>query len=116
MVRSVLLTLAFGGLAFAFGCGDTSGPRAGLNILLGDGLSDTVGSILKPPLTVQLLDNNLQPMSGQTVYFNSGTVLVAPIDNPGFVIESAWQTRPGNRDAPETRQGALRGSGGERAK
>jgi len=86
MMRKVLGTVAFGGLAFALACGDTSGPRSGLNIISGAGLSDTVGSILKPPLTVVLLDGNLQPMSGQTVYFNSGTVLVAPIDDPGFVI------------------------------
>src|SRR5438132_3946581 len=88
MVRNVLLTLAFGGLAFAFACGDTSGPRSGLNIVSGANVSDTVLSIFKPPLTVQLLDGNLQPMSGQTVYFNTnGFVLVAPIDDPGFVID-----------------------------
>lgn len=87
-MRNVLLTLAFGGLAFAFACGDTSGPRSGLNIVSGAGLSDTAGSILQPPLTVALLDGNLQPMSGQTVYFNTSSVLlVAPIDNPGFVID-----------------------------
>src|SRR2546423_10958002 len=83
----VLVTFAFCGLAVAFACGDTSGPRAGLNIVSGAGLSDTVLSTFKPPLTVQLLDGNRQPMSGQTVYFNTnGFVLVAPIDNPGFVI------------------------------
>jgi len=86
-VRNVFLTLAFGGLAFAFGCGDTSGPRSGLSIVSGAGVSDTVLSTFKPPLTVVLLDGNLQPMSGQTVYFNTnGFVLVAPIDDPGFVI------------------------------
>jgi len=88
MVRNVLLTLAFGGLAFAFGCGDTSGPRAGLNVVSGAGVSDTVLSTFKPPLTVQLLDGDRQPMSGQTVYFNTnGFVLAAPIDDPGFVID-----------------------------
>jgi len=88
MVRNVLLTLAFGGLAVAFGCGDTSGPRAGLNIVSGGGGTDTVLSIFKPPLTVQLLDGDRQPMSGQTVYFNTnGFVLAAPIDDPGFVID-----------------------------
>jgi hypothetical protein len=87
-VRNVLLTLAFGGLAFAFGCGDTSGPRSGLNIVSGAGLSDTVLSTFKPPLTVQLLDGNRQPMSGQTVYFNTnGFVLAAPINDPGFVTD-----------------------------
>jgi len=88
MVRNVLLTLAFGGLAFAFGCGDTSGPRAGLNVVSGAGVSDTVLSTFKPPLTVQLLDGDRQPMSGQTVYFNTnGFVLAAPIDDPGFVTD-----------------------------
>src|SRR2546421_10310457 len=67
-------------------CGDTSGPRAGLNIVSGAGGSDTVLSTFKPPLTVALLDGNRQPMSGQTVYFNpNGFVLVAPIDDPEFV-------------------------------
>ncbi len=87
MMRKVFVTLAFGGLAFALGCGDTSGPRSGLNIVSGAGVSDTVLSTFKPPLTVVLLDGNLQPMSGQTVYFNTnGFVLVAPISDPGFVI------------------------------
>ena len=86
MVRKVLGTFAFGGLAFALACGDASGPRAGLNIVSGAGLSDTVLSIFKPALTVQLLDGNLNPMSGETVYFNTnGFVLVAAIDEPGFV-------------------------------
>ena len=86
-MRKVLVTVAFGGLAFAFACGDTSGPRSGINIVSGASLSDTVLSTFKPPLTVVLLDGNLQPMSGQTVYFNTnGFVLVAPIDDPGFVI------------------------------
>lgn len=88
MMRKGVVTLAFGGLAFAFACSDTSGPRSGLNIVSGAGVSDTVLSTFKPPLTVQLLDGNLNPMSGQTVYFNTnGFVLVAPIDNPGFVID-----------------------------
>jgi Tol biopolymer transport system component len=87
MMRKVLVTLAFGGLAFALACGDTSGPRSGLNIVSGAGVSDTVLATFKPPLTVQLLDGNLQPLSGQTVYFNTnGFVLVAPIHDPGFVI------------------------------
>jgi len=100
MVRNVLLTLAFGGLAFAFACGDTSGPRSGLNIVSGANVSDTVLSIFKPPLTVQLLDRNLQPMSGQTVYFNTnGFVLVAPIDDPGFVIDRLPATTDASGDA-----------------
>jgi hypothetical protein len=99
MMRNVLVTLAFGGLALALACGDTSGPRSGPNIMSGAGLSDTVGSILKPPLTVVLLDGNLQPMSGQTVYFNSGTVLVAPIDDPGFVINRLPVITDGNGQA-----------------
>ena len=87
MMRKVLVTLAFGGLVFGLACGNPNGPSSGLNIVSGANLSDTVGSILKPPLTVQLLDGNLQPLSGQTVYFNtSSLVLVAPIDDPGFVI------------------------------
>ena len=82
-----VLTVALAALGFTLACGDSSGPRPGLNILSGDHLSDTVGSILKPPLTVELLDGNQQPVSGQTVYFSSsaGPVLVAPIDDPGFV-------------------------------
>src|SRR5213080_154965 len=84
----VLVTFAFCGLAVAFACGDTSGPRAGLNIVSGAGVSDTVLSTFKPPLTVQLLDGDRQPMSGQTVYFNTdGFVLAAPIDDPGFVTD-----------------------------
>ena len=81
---ALILSLAFGLAA----CGDTSGPRAGLNIVSGAGLSDTVLSTFKPPLTVQLLDGDRQPMSGQTVYFNTnGFVLAAPIDDPGFVTD-----------------------------
>src|SRR6266571_3812528 len=75
-------------LAFVAACGNPSGPRSGLNIVSGAGLSDTVLSTFKPPLTVVLLDGDRQPMSGQTVYFNTnGFVLVAPIDDPGFVID-----------------------------
>ncbi len=83
-----VLTVALAALGFTLACGNSSGPNSGLDILSGDHLSDTVGSILKPPLTVELLDNNHQPDSGQTVYVSSsaGPVLVAPIDDPGFVI------------------------------
>ncbi len=85
----VLVTFAFCGLAVAFACGDTSGPRAGLNVVSGAGVSDTVLSTFKPPLTVQLLDGDRQPMSGQTVYFNTnGFVLAAPIDDDGSGIGS----------------------------
>src|SRR5216110_2084759 len=83
----ILVTVAFVGCAATLACGNLNGPRAGLTIVSGDKASDTVGSIFQPPLTVVLLDGNLQPMSGQTVYFNTnGFVLVAPIDDPGFVI------------------------------
>lgn len=83
-----LVTSAFCGLALALACGNPSGPQTGLNIVSGANVSDTVLSIFKPPLTVQLLDGDLQPMSGQTVYFNTnGFVLVAPINDPGFVID-----------------------------
>src|SRR5438445_116462 len=99
-MRKVLVALAFSVLAFSLGCGDTSGPRAGLNIVSGANVSDTVLSIFKPPLTVQLLDGNLQPMSGQTVYFNTnGFVLVAPIDDPGFVIDRLPATTDASGDA-----------------
>ena len=81
---ALILNLAFGLAA----CGDTSGPHAGLNIVSGAGVSDTVLSTFKPPLTVQLLDGDRQPMSGQTVYFNTdGFVLAAPIDDPVFVTD-----------------------------
>jgi len=91
-----ILSLAFGLAA----CSDASGPRAGLNIVSGANVSDTVLSIFKPPLTVQLLDGNLQPMSGQTVYFNTnGFVLVAPIDDPGFVIDRLPATTDASGDA-----------------
>ena len=69
-------------------CSNPNGPRAGLSIVSGGQGSDTVGAVLKPPLTVVLLDDNLLPMSGQTVYFNAnGFVLVAPRDDAGFVID-----------------------------
>jgi Tol biopolymer transport system component len=83
-----LVTAAFIALALSSACGDPTGPHPGLNILSGGGLSDTVGTTFRPPLTVQLLDGNLQPVSGQTVYFGTGgPVLVAPISDPGFVID-----------------------------
>src|SRR5258708_22149422 len=83
-----VMTVSFIAFAVSSACGDPSGPQAGLNIVSGAGLSDTVLSIFKPPLTVVLLDGDRQPMSGQNVYFNTnGFVLVAPIDDPGFVTE-----------------------------
>ncbi|HKW91024.1 MAG TPA: hypothetical protein VJX92_03935, partial [Methylomirabilota bacterium] len=95
-----LMTVAILGIAVTLACADTSGPRSGINIVSGANVSDTVLSIFKPPLTVQLLDGNLQPMSGQTVYFNTnGFVLVAPIDDPGFVINRLPVTTDASGDA-----------------
>ena len=75
-------------IAVTLACSDANGSRAGINIVSGANVSDTVLSIFKPPLTVQLLDGDSRPMSGQTVYFNTnGFVPVAPIDDPGFVID-----------------------------
>src|SRR5256885_10035313 len=88
MMRRVSVIIALGGLPLGFACGNPSGPHSGINIVSGANLSDTVLSTFKPPLTVVLLDGDRQPMSGQTVYFNTnGFVLVAPIDDPGFVID-----------------------------
>ena len=85
LMHKVVASFAFCAVAAAFGCGNPSGPRSGINIVSGANLSDTVLSTFKPPLTVVLLDGNLQPLSGQTVYFNTnGFVLVAPIDDAGF--------------------------------
>jgi hypothetical protein len=87
-MRRLLAASALCCLAATLACSDTSGPRAGLNVVSGAGVSDTVLSTFKPPLTVQLLDGDRQPMSGQTVYFNTnGFVLAAPIDDPGFVTD-----------------------------
>jgi hypothetical protein len=71
-------TVAVCWIAVTLACSDANGPRAGINIVSGANVSDTVLSIFKPPLTVQLLDGDSRPMSGQTVYFNTnGFVLVA---------------------------------------
>jgi hypothetical protein len=87
-MAKVIILVTLGGVAVALACANPNGPHAGLNIVSGDHVSDTVLSIFKPPLTVELLDDNHQPMQGQTVYFNAnGFVLVAPIDDPGFVID-----------------------------
>ena len=86
-MRTRFSTVAYVCIAFGFACGNPNGLHSGLNILSGANLSDTVGSILKPPLTVQLVDGDLQPLSGQTVYFNTGgPVLVAPLNQPGSGI------------------------------
>ena len=81
-----LAALAGLALALVCSCGDPSGPRPGLNLVQGGGASDTVGTRLSPPLTVQLLDSHRDPIPGATVYFGTGgPVLVSPLDDPGFV-------------------------------
>ena len=99
-MRTRLGIISCASVALGVACGNPNGPRSGLNIVSGANGSDTVLSIFKPPLTVQLLDGNLQPMSGQTVYFNTnGFVLVAPIDDPGFVIDRLPATTDASGDA-----------------
>lgn len=67
-------------------CSDPTGPRPGLNLVQGGDASDTVGTRLNPPLTVQLLDSHRNPIPGATVYFGTGgPVLVAALDDPGFL-------------------------------
>jgi hypothetical protein len=81
---------ALAGLAVAIccSCGDPSGPRPGLNLVQGGGGSDTVGTRLHPPLTVQLLDSHRNPVPGATVYFGTGgPVLVSALDDPGFLTD-----------------------------
>lgn len=96
-MQKTLKTAAIFGIAVAVACSNTSGPRSGLNILSGAGLTDTVLSTFRPPLTVQLLDSDHQPVSGQTVYFNTnGFVLVAYTNDPGFVIDRLPVTTDGN--------------------
>lgn len=74
-------------VGLCWGCGDPSGPRPGLNLVQGGNASDTVGTRLQPPLTVLLLDSHGNPVPGATVYFGTGgPVLVAALDDPGFVI------------------------------
>jgi len=108
-MRGHLAASALCCLAATLACSDTSGPHAGLNVVSGAGVSDTVLSTFKPPLTVQLLDGDRQPMSGQTVYFNTnGFVLAAPIDDPGFVTDRL----PVITDAQGGRRGAERPIGG----
>ena len=94
------IAVALGCFTLALACGDPNGPRSGLNILSGDQLSDTVGSLFRPSLAVRLLDGNLQPLANQTVYFNTnGVVLVAPINSPGSVINRLPVTTDANGDA-----------------
>ncbi len=81
--------IAFAGLAVALccTCSDPSGPRPGLNLVQGGDASDTVGTRLHPPLTVSVLDSHRDPIPGVTVYFGTGgPVLVAALDDPGFLI------------------------------
>lgn len=100
--HKVPVTLALAALALAVACGNPNGLHSGLNVLSGANLSDTVGSILKPPLTVQLVDGDLQPLSGRTVYFNTGgRVLVAPLDQPGSGINRMGVTTDASGQAAD---------------
>lgn len=83
-MNSKFLCILYSGVVAAFGCGDSSGLHGGLNILYGDHAADTVGSVVKPAFTVQLVDGDLSPMAGQTIYFGSDGVLIAPVDDPSF--------------------------------
>ncbi len=83
----------------ALGC-DIFGPGAGIHVVSGANVSDTVLSIFEPPLTVQLLGKGGSPLSGQTVYFNTGgIVLVAQLDDPGFATNRQPVITDGNGDA-----------------
>jgi len=83
----------------ALGC-DLLGPGAGIHIVSGANGSDTVLSIFKSPLTIQLLGHGGNPVSGQTVYFNTdGIVLVAQLDDPGFATNRQPVITDGNGDA-----------------
>jgi len=94
-MRGVVMAV-LGSTVLTLAC-DISGPGAGIHVVSGANVSDTVLSIFKPALTVQLLDRHGNPMSGQDVYFNTnGFVLVAPIDDPGFVINRLPATTDGN--------------------
>jgi len=86
-MKSLTAAIASLAVALCWSCGDPSGPSPGLNLVQGGGASDTVGTRLSPPLTVQLLDSHRNPIPGATVYFGTGgPVLVAPLDDPSFVI------------------------------
>ena len=81
------IILVLGSLAAALTCSNPTGERQGLNIVSGGSGTDTISSIIHPPFTVQLLDGNLNPLANQTVYFETdGPMLVAPLDDAGFVI------------------------------
>lgn len=83
----------------ALGC-DIFGPSAGIHVVSGANESDTVLSIFKTPLTVQLLGHGGNPLSGQTVYFNTnGIVLVAQLDDPGFATNRQPAITDGNGHA-----------------
>ena len=79
---------ALAGLAVAFCCScDLFGLGGGLKLVHGPSASDTVGTRLNPPLTVVLQDSHGNAISGATVYFGTGgPVLVAALDDPGFLI------------------------------
>src|SRR5205807_8244982 len=80
----VFVTVAFGALAFMLASGNPSGPLSGLNVPSVAGPSDTVLTTYTPPLTLQLLDRPLQPLTGKTLYLNThGCVLVPPTDHLG---------------------------------
>jgi hypothetical protein len=86
-VMRVLGALAGLGLALCCSCSDLFGPPHGLKLVQGGDASDTVGTRLSPPLTIVLLDSHGNPIPGATVYFGTGgPVLVAALDDPGFVI------------------------------
>lgn len=92
----VVATLVSG---VALGC-DLFGPGAGIHVVSGANASDTVLSIFKKPLTVQLLGHGGKPLSGQTVYFNTdGIVLVAQLGDPGFATNRQPVITNGNGEA-----------------
>jgi len=87
MMRLMPAIIVSGACACLLTCGNPNGPRAGLTIVSGANLTDTVGSVMKPALGVVLLDDNLRPMSGQTIQFKTNNfVLVAPIGDPGSAL------------------------------
>lgn len=79
---------ALAGLTVVFCCScDLLGLGGGLKIVRAPSASDTVGTRLSIPLTVVLENSHGDPISGATVYFGTGgPVLVAPLDDPSFVI------------------------------
>ena len=94
---AIVVTALVGSVAL--GC-DIFGPGAGIHVVSGANGSDTVLSIFKPPLTVQLLGDGGNPLVGQTVYFNTdGIVLVAQLDDPGFATNRQPVITDGNGEA-----------------